>query len=216
MPIPGIFCAAAGIIPPNVIFVGSAEATSSASGGISVNKPTGMLTGDILVALLAAEDAATWAGPGSFTWTIVANQGVAPSLCVMVRTVAAGENASATFTHGVSTDNVGQIHCIRGVQYDAIGTIATRTDNGDLVIGGITSNGGLIFAASATSGDPFAAHSTPSGMLMIDNTNNSNGVGLTSFRQRVDTGATGTRTSTVSAVGVSDPSAGVVIGLKPA
>ena len=213
MPLPGMVSAVGGI-QSRLAFVGYTDGLAVDS-VVTINKPAGVVSGDLLVAVMVGTQADfTWTGDTG--WTEVYDQGVKPNLRVAYKAVTGSEGASFTFTASVSAELVGQILAFRAASYDQIGSVATRTGNGDLAMTGITAVDGLIIAAAGTAEDITTTYSVPSGMTLvaksrIDNT----GASVVTWYQFVGSGATGNKTTTISTVGVIDPSAGILIGVKP-
>lgn len=199
-----------------------AQLVSAASGGgvfsasLTITKPSGLRSGDVLVAIMAVggtAGATTWTGATG--WTERVDQGAEPSLRVATLTAGGSEPASYTFTASRSATNLfGIILCVRNAQWDVIGSIATQYGAGALAIGGVTSAGGVLIAAVASYAGTPPTHSTPTGMLLAATEAGFFQGGISAFFQDVQVGATGTRTSTVG--GAAADTGGVLIGLKAA
>lgn len=215
MPLPGV-CGAIGGIRSIFDFVGYSENVESpGTTSFTINKPSGVVSGDLLVAIMGATGGdITWTGDTD--WTEALDQGAKPNLRVAYKAVTGSEGASFTFTASSAAEYVGQILAFRAASYDQIGSIVTRTGNGALAMPGITAVDGIVIAAASTADDLTSTYSVPSGMTLIKkNENMTHGVSISTWYEFVIAGATGDLTSTISTVGAGDPSAGVLIGVKP-
>ena len=106
-----------------------ASANGNASGAtLVINKPTGCLDGDLLLAFCISEatgDGVTWTPPGG--WTEANDDGLMPHLYV-ARKVASSEGATFTFTATGGSDTAGVVLCYRFAQYQGIGTVCRAND----------------------------------------------------------------------------------------
>ena len=207
MPIPGLATPAI-MGRRQIMTVGTPQASVEVTGSpLVISKPSGVISGDLLIAV-AGGDTAGHSWGRSVSWTAALDQGALPNLFIGYRTAGGSEPSSYSFTGGYNTWGV--ILAYRQAAWDAIGTTATLSGGGDVVAGGITSAGGILFCAVNTSGsNESTTHSTPSGMTMMGPyggyattatvDNDTPGGVLRLFRQAVSAGATGTRTSTISA-----------------
>lgn len=197
------------ILGPSYISYSSGEGYLSTS--LVINKPSGVLSGDLLVAAMVGS---TFTGASG--WTEKIDQGAAPALRIATLTAGGSEPSSYTFTAASGVNTVGQIICLRNAQFDVLGaSVTTLSGDGNLVITAVTSAGGIILAFVATdSASSTIGHTTPSGMTLI-NTKTHSVVGypvLSSFVQEVASGSTGTRTSTTS--GTTTTNGGILMGVK--
>lgn len=196
-------------------FVGYAEATiNGPTTTLSINKPTGTESGMILVAVLAsgAAGGVTWTGDSG--WTEIYDKGSLPNLRVAYLVAGGSEPASYTFTISGSTNALGQILCFRGYGYDTVGAGTNLIGNGALAITELTSAGGIIIcAAASTAGTPAPTHTTPTGMTLIRSTSFNSAHTVSTWYQPVAASATGTRTTTVANM-ASKTSTGILVGLK--
>ncbi len=213
MPLPGMVCAIGGI-QQVFSFIGYTDGLANDS-VVTINKPAGVVSGDLLVAVMTGTQADfTWTGDTG--WTEVYDQGVKPNIRVAYKAVTGSEGASFTFTASVAAELVGQILAFRAASYDQIGSAVTRTGNGALAMPGITAVEGLIIAAAGTAEDVTTTYSVPSSMTLVAKSKIENtGASVVTWYQFVGPGATGDKTSTISTVGAGDPSAGLLIGIKP-
>lgn len=175
----------------------AASTTSGSATSLVIPKPTGVAQGDLLVAVMGGGNV-TWTGDTS--WTERIDQAAGVGLRVATLEAGASEPASYTFTASASTTVVGQILAFRFATYDTIGSIATLSGDGDLVISQITMLGGFLVAGVASAGQPSRTHTTPSGMTLTEQKFN-NGGSVSCFYQVLAGGATGSRTSTMAGGG---------------
>jgi hypothetical protein len=199
--IPGLSGALSGFAGRGIMTLGRAAGTS-ATNNVTVTKPSGVASGDLLIAVMATDAAATWSE--GVSWTSRLSQVAEPSLKIATRIAGGSEGANYTFNSGVAVPTSVQIFAFRGAAWDAIGTIATLSNTGSLVLTTVTLTGNLLFGVIATSQYPFQGHSTPSGMTLVVQTQNTAdptpnyGNTLSTFSQTVAAGATGSRTSTIT------------------
>ena len=194
------------------ILVGSEKSTLSGSATtVSVNKPTGVTDGDILLAIMVGGDGVgTWTGDTGFSETGLFDQGANPSLRAAIKT-AASEGASYTFTSSTSLPLVAHIIALRFATLDISGSIVTRSGDGSLDITGITAAGGFAIAAVGSGKSATRTHSTPIGFSALQSKLNTDTL-LSTFIKQVDAGATGTVSSTIG--GGAGTTAGALIGIR--
>lgn len=215
--LPGMSASAGFMSTANDPFWSSASAEVTFATGLTINKPSGVVSGDTLVAIVAG-GGVTWTGDTG--WTEAIDQGALPGIRVAYKTAGGSEGASYTFTGSSSSTKFGIILCYRGVSWDVIGaSVTTLTGDGALAISGVTSGAGtddgVLLAAVASFDTVTATHSVPSGMRLIASHRESvNNRLLSIFAQTISGGATGTRSSTIGG-GTSSDNGGILIGLKP-
>lgn len=179
-----------------------------------VSKPTGAISGDILIGGMCAALSRTWTGDTG--WTEILDQGTAPSLRAAYLVAGGSEPSSYTFTASSSVAASGAIACFRGYTYDtASSSASTLSGDGDLSISGITVTGGILIAIVVTDNASPVSHSTPSGFQLAGFQGGSGGFGpaVSVFWKQVAAGATGSVTSTIGTTAGS--SSGILIALKP-
>ena len=188
-----------------------ATATGSGSGTVVINKPTGTIDGDIMVAVMHGGNGGTWTGDTG--WTEVIDQGVTPNLRAAYK-VASSEGSSYTFTYSGSGSERGFIATFRGYQYDtASASVTLLNGDGTLAITGITAAGGILIAAYALTNGAGLGATTPSGMTsMVSDLSGSSG--MAAFWQEVAAGATGTRSSNITGTNPVN-NGGILIAIKP-
>ncbi len=196
------------------VLIGSEESVLATSATtVAVNKPTGVVDGDILLAVMVGGDGVgSWTGDTGFSETGLFDQGANPSLRAAIKT-ASSEGSSYTFTCGTSLPLAAHIIALRFAALDVSGSIVTRSASGALDISGITAAGGFVIAAVGSGKDAARTHSTPTGFTALQSTLNTDTL-LSTFIKQIDAGATGTVTSTIG--GGAGTSAGALIGIKVA
>lgn len=192
-----------------------AVATGTAGGvsALAINKPTGTVDGDIMVAVMANGNGTTWTGDTG--WTEIIDQGAHPYLRAAYK-VASSEGSSYSFTGGTGT-KTGFIATFRGFQYDTVSSsVTTLLGDGSLAITGITAAGGILIAAYAMpSGNTLQTSSTPSGMLSLAAASSAGVTDIFGYWQQIAAGATGTRSSTLGDSSGTFNNGGILIALKP-
>ena len=186
--------------------------TQSASAGVTtlvINKPTGTIEGDLMVAFMGSPASVTWTGATG--WTEVADQGASPSTRIAYKVAGGSEPSSYTFTTSVSANTPsGSIVSIEGGSYDAISTINTSNP---LVIPRIdvAVNYSLLLAYFGQSSASITYTCAQMDLVVqdVDATAPSYGI----FSNIVGSGKTNTRTS--NSVGGGDR-AGIMLAVSPA
>ena len=209
--LPGMGSIMAGITVRSYLWAVSANNGSGTS--LTINKPTGTVDGDIMVAVMSGGNAGAWTGDTG--WTEILDQGATPNIRAAYK-VASGEGASYTFSHPASGGNYGFLATFRGLQYDTVSASAsTQTGDGTLAVTGITAAGGVLIAAYAiTNAFNGSSSSTPGGMISLASSGTGLGEGIFGYWQEVAAGATGTRSSSLGTD--MGQGAGILIALKPA
>lgn len=212
--LPGLV-APAGFIGAGAGYLGSTSAEAYSTTTLTINKPAGVVSGDILVAFMSNSGTArTWTGDTG--WTEAIDQGASPSLRTAYKVLDGSEGSSFTFTASGSTNSVGCILAYRGLAWDTIGaSVSTRSGDGALAITGITAAGGILIAAVASAEFVVVPTiSTPTGMtLLATKTHSVSNNMISVFDQSVSPGSTGTRSSTIGG-GTTYTAGGVLGALK--
>jgi hypothetical protein len=201
-----------GIGPTGPVLVGSST-SSSTTATMVVNKPAGVVAGNLLVAAVASSDSNSWSIPSG--WTKLAELVGVPlydhSVTVFTKVAGGAEPSSYTFDAGSSLKQSGVIAAWGGMAYDSAGAFDVEHRGDPIIAPSITlSHDGLLLAIYSTdlNGETFT---TPAGMLPLAEIHSSTTPSIAIFSEQAAAGATGTRTSTPSAGGASS---GVLIGLK--
>ena len=199
------------------VFVASATGMNAGGGGggsgqlLTINKPTGTVEGDLMIALMSAETNSTWTGDTG--WTEVLDQGTNPSLRVAYKSATASEPSSYTFTNNSNTNGKsGAILTYRYAAYDVIAGAVTTNAN-PLVLASISPSlsQSVLIAFGARDGASITL-GTPTSMTARVTDADSTSPSYIVCEQRVAKGPTGTRSmSTGSTTNV----AGIMLAIKP-
>lgn len=202
---------------PDIRFVGSAATQNTVTNAsLVISKPTGVVTVDLLIAIMGNTlgSSATWTG--SAGWTENIDQNAQPNLAAYAFNAGASEPSSYTFT-GASSGSTKLSGCIlafRNAAYDTIGTIDTSTS---MIAPAITLSkpDSTLLAIYMSSLTGVTWPTPPAGMTsLISHSDASNGPSYAIFVQdKMAAGSTGTRTSAPSST--SGSKAALLIGLKP-
>jgi hypothetical protein len=196
-----------------LVLVAYAAASTNSASSLTIDKPTGTVDGDILVAFKGGNDAAgvTWTGASG--WTERVDQAALPNIRVATKT-ASSEGASYTFTPSSTNAYGGIVLAFRGAAYDAIGSVVTRSGDGSLVVTGFTSAAGLSLLFVYVDDEPSPTISTPAGYTEIASWSDFAST-MKVFQKNVAAGATGSATSTIGGA-TGDTAGGIQVGLKNA
>lgn len=195
-------------------FVASASTQKTATGAtLTINKPTGTVEGDLMVAVMAARSATTDVWSGDTGWTEVADYGNGkPALRLAYKLAGASEPSAYTFTNSVSSHLLsGCILTYRYAAYDTIGSFTTGTDPLTLPSTSPSDSQSRLIAAGARDGASITL-GTPTSMAARVTDNDATEPSYIVCDQIVAKGQTGTRSmSTGSTTGV----AGIMLSIKP-
>lgn len=195
-------------------FIASAfTQTTSSSSSITINKPTGTVENDLMLAFLSLD-----AGPGGASWdnltgwTRVATNGASGRwVAVYYKVAGASEGSSYTFTNPNTNQMYGTILTYRYASYDTIGSFTSNTN--PLILPSITTAEsqsillayGQRRAANITLG-------TPTGMTAQVTDNDATSTSNIVCVQTVPKGPTGTRSMST---GSSTDVIGILLSIKP-
>lgn len=194
-------------------FVASASQQNTSTGAsLVINKPSGTVEGDLMVAFMMGGSTATqtWTAPAG--WTEVLDQGAKPNTAIAYKVAGASEGASYTFT--ASASNNTQTGCIltyRYAAYDTIGTLVTAAN--PLVLTSIspTLSQSILLAFGAREAASITIGTPTSMTARVTDSDAS----LGSYKvadQIVAKGPTGTRSMTT---GSTTSVAGIMLAIKP-
>lgn len=196
-------------------FVASAQ-TQVNSNTLTINKPTGTQSGDLLIALCSAKNARTWTGDTG--WTEVIDQGTAsPAIRVAYLVAGGSEPASYSFTVSPSEDLSGVIVAFRYAAYDTIGTISTTQSSGVQTAPQITlsASGSALLAFFANHSSNRTWSNPTSGLVSTATDSDANAPSWALYRElNLSSGSTGTRAATCSTT--SGNFGCILVGIKPA
>lgn len=201
---------------PNVApeFVASASTqTNTQVTTLTINKPTGTVEGDLMVAVMARDGASGQTWTGDTSWTEVADQTSAtPSLRIAYKVAGASEGSSYTFTVSSSGTLSGAILTYRYAAYDTIAGAFTTGAN-PLVLTSIspTQSQSTLLACGARRAASITL-GTPTSMTARVTDSDSTSPSYIVCDQNVAKGPSGTRSmSTGSTADV----AGIMLSIKP-
>lgn len=191
-------------------FVAFAQASSN--GQLIINKPTGTVEGDLMIAFMASSQGGggvTWTGDTG--WTEIAERGAQPSARIAYKVAGPSEGASYTFTPSASANNSGAILTYRNAAYDAIGLFASGAN--PLVPTGPTAaaNNSVLIGFAARNNPSATITSTMTTQRAIDNDGSAPSWYIGD--EEVSAGATGTRSFTV---GTTSNVSAILLTIKPA
>lgn len=186
-----------------VQYIGIASyGSDTATTTITINKPTGTVEGDLMIAVMVSDEARTWTGDTD--WTEVRDG--APRIAYKV--AGASEPSSYTFTCALSRRSRGVILTYRNAVYDTIGAVDTSSPYSPAGIT-MSDTGRLIgvICKSDTAGTTFTLPSS-----MTSRTNSTIVTPRIAIGdEAVSAGATGSRTFTSSS---TTNIAAVLLGIK--
>lgn len=199
-------------VPPTPTFIASASTQNTANGStLVINKPSGTVDGDLMVAIMTSTEAANATWSGDTGWTELADNGSAQNARVAYK-VASSEGASYTFSTTSSKLLAGSILTYRGASYDAIGSFSSSTnpvvptgpsaaENYSVLIG---------FASRLTGG---VTGTAPTYMTTRVTDNDASSPSYVIADEIVGYGATGTRSFNL---GSNSNNIGIMLTIKPA
>lgn len=196
---------------PALSFINSAGGEASGT-SLAIAKPTNTVDGNLMVGFMGSQTVtATWTGDTG--WTEQYDQASGTNThCLRVATkVAASEGSSYTFTFSAGGKRIGgHILTYAHAAFDVAGVasaIATPTVAPQITV--TADNSRLIaFYVSANASVTFP---TPTGMTAVASNSDGTTPSWAIFEQTVNSGATGTRSSTPS----SGSASGLLISIKP-
>lgn len=194
-------------------WVGGTRAISAGSATIVINKPSGVVQNDLMVAIVTANDtgaAKTFTGPTG--WTEAGEFG---GLAVYYKTAGASEGSNYTFTCSAVQTISGIIMAFRNAAWDLIGTSATGltptlpsitlSSNNSTVIAFVRSGGNQDFGMNITDNSYTYVYKD---VASLDTHTT-----VIAIKEGVASGSTGTVTSTTNK---NSSAEGFLIGIKPA
>ena len=201
-----IMSSVAGNITPYL--VGSTYGTNTGGSSCAAFKPIVAQVGDLLVAVCQADSVVTWTGDTG--WTQVAVGGPT-GMRIAYKVATVSEPSSYTFTASAAIALTCNIFAFRCGAFDVAG--AYSSTGSPTVAPSITVSelNSLLLAFFSTQ-DPSIAPTTPSGMTQIAIDSNATSPSSAVFYQQVNSGASGTRSSSL---GSSTKGCGVLISIKP-
>jgi len=185
------------------------EIAGGAGTTVVIDKPSGVVAGDLMLAFTIHRDGETWTPESG--WTEVADLGADPGLAVAWKVAGGAEPSDYTFTATAVGSKSGVIGAWRHAAFDVAGSFDTSNAGAAIDAPSVTlSNLGLLIAIYAIEFNA-RTFTTPSGMLALLSDTNTPSFAI--FTQQLAAGATGVKSSTPSGGGNS---AGILIGLRSA
>lgn len=189
---------------------------ASGTANLTVSKPSGVVSGDLLVAIMwTARTGASrsWTQPGGWTEAYDSGSSSNMNMAVAYKVAGGSEPSSYTFTLSNTDRNMqGIILRVPKAAWQAGGPAAAFVlSGGDVSAPSITAARGLLIAVF-TGEQANTTYSTPSGMSPFTADSDGSGFSHAVFTQEVNNGTTGTRTSGPS----TGANSGILINLKPA
>jgi hypothetical protein len=197
----------------NIEFVAAATGSTASGTSVTVNKPTGTATGDIMFFVGGSAAGANRNWTQLTGWTEIFDEGNSPSLGIQYRVVDGSEGASFTFTGNFSGNAlVAGIATFRNAAYDVIGSIGTASSGGNCTAPQITvtQNNSFLLAAFANQNDT-GTFPAPTGMSTAFSSTGAGSCAL--FYESINSGASGSRSSNPN--GSSGEVSGVLFSIKP-
>lgn len=185
----------------------SQRATTST---LTISKPTGTQTGDLMVCVIVSQTSAnnfggTWTGDTGWT-EVVDSDGIR----IAYKTAGAGEGSSYTFTPSGVQYSYGAIITLRNAVWDTVGTPSENNNTPAITVG---ANNSYLFATFAVA-DSNATFTNPSSGLVSYLSSNSDrpSIGLY-YDDSVSSGSSGTKTVTITG---GNTRVSVLFSVKPA
>ena len=168
--------------------------TRTTTSPITVTKPTGTTTGDLMIAVMqSASSGITPTYPAGWTQAILDTTGLS-SAAVAYKIATASEPASYDFVVGGSFGRIAQIITIRNATTITVGAFDEGTDT-TLIAPSITATAGILVGWFIAESTPTLS-SAPSGITQAIQT--TGGPVSWLYYETVVSGSTGTRTLTIS------------------
>lgn len=192
-------------------FVASASTQNASSGTtLTINKPTGTVDGDLMVAVMSRASGNTdWTSDTG--WTEVADQSSNPDLSVAYKVAGPSEPSTYTFTSLTASTFSGSILTYRYAAYDTIGSFTTGTN--PLILPSISpSESQSILIAAGARAAASVTLGTPTSMTARVTDNDATSPSYIVCDQTVAKGPTGTRSMSTGSL---SEVAGIMLALKP-
>lgn len=191
-------------------FVASASTQNgSFATSLTINKPTGTVEGDLMVAVMGGNNNRTWTGDTG--WTEAADLTNAPHCRVAYKIAGASEGASYTFAASGNGTYGGSILTYRYAVYDTIGAYTTSTN--PLILPSISpSQSQSVLIATGFRDSASVTLGTPTGMTARITNADATSPSYIVCDQTVAAGPTGTRSMST---GSTSSVAGIMLSIKP-
>ncbi|MBO9602536.1 MAG: hypothetical protein J7496_08520 [Novosphingobium sp.] len=195
-----------------VKFVGVGSIASNTGTGVNIQQGTDTKVGDLLVGIAASVGSnAAWTPVAGFTEIFDPASGC-DAEAVYAAASQAGVYGYGQCTTSTSNNKSAITAAFRKAAYDAIGSNATLSTTGSLVIPSVTLSKGGVVVALVASGGTSGTHSPPGSMQTAYSGQPGGGYPTVSiFYEKIGAGASGTRTVTIG--GTPGNSTGVLVAL---
>lgn len=186
--------------PPKITVVGVEKTSPSTSTSLVINKPSGVVSGDLLIAFTVTSNRAdgVFSPPAGWTEQAQSNDGGNnPDIAVYTKTAGGAEGASYTFTYGSSKSLSGCIVALRNATYDTISAL-TRDASTTRNIASVTvanTRSALLAVIAITGGSQTITPPTDMTALTSESGGTSPNWSVV-FKRPVPSGATGAKTAT--------------------
>jgi len=191
---------------PTFVGVSQTDPGNNAS-SLSINVPSGVQNGDLLIATVFSNGSVTDWIQSSFTWALESATST-PGFGIAYR-IADSEPSSYSFTVANNRRLGGQIIAFRGAEWDTIGTLATATYTANSI--NVSQPNSVLIGAWAVDATS-QVWTAPSGMDLVSNYAGGNSPQFATYREDVDAGSTGTRTASTAS---TSPRSCVLFSIKP-
>lgn len=193
---------------PTFVGVSQTDTSSSNSTSLTLNVPSGVQNGDLLIATVfgGGGNVNDWIQT-SWTWAVeqVNNN---PNLGIAYRT-ASSEPASYSFTTTTGRRLGGMIMAFRGAAWDVTGTLATDTYTASSIT--VSEANSILIGVWGVNANSLT-WTAPSGMTEVSKYEGANTPNFAAYREDVNAGSTGTRAASTASTGNRSC---VLVSIKP-
>lgn len=210
-----LLMAAAGVTRSRPTFVAAGLRSSGGpSGAVSIAKPTGLATGDLMVALLSTPSATNGSWNTASGWTEVLDYATRPGLGIQWKVADSTDVSVSGFSFQAGntlSSNTGVILAYRGAAFDVVGT-GTNSSTTTIAASSITSsstNSVLIaFVMCASSATALAIKPA----IMVQRASVTSNGSLYALSEDIEDGSTGARNFGFA----NNPNSAVLLSMRPA
>lgn len=201
---------------PRPTYVATGVRSSSGAGTVTINKPTGLQVGDLMVASFASGSTNAVAWTQLSGWTEVLDSGTdRPCMGIQWKVATSADVSASNFTFQSSSGGAnynGVICAYRGAAFDVAGT-ATRANGSSVTVSAISVSeaSSILLGFFFADGNNKTVSSAPSGMTQLA-LNSIENPTTAAYSQNVEAGSSGTKSITFS----GNNAAGVLCSIKPA
>jgi hypothetical protein len=165
----------------------STQATALSTNSLTINKPAGVQSGDLLIAFVLATGTRTWTPPSGFTETLDSN-----TRQFSYRVADGTEGASFTFTLSASETALGGVCvAVQNAQYDTVGTVSGLANPTVAAAITVASNNSLVFDF-VSSGAGSVNWTDPSGWTLLQSNTDAAQPSFKLYSRTFPAGSTGT------------------------